>query len=135
MIPCQYHFSFFRKQKELAEEKRKVAKLEIERQKEIMQEKERLIQAFIKVFKGTDSLEGKICLTVSKIKSGTFYHAQRVFFLFKGCLVKQKIVKISKYCSECRIENFCSGFPSLSLVDFLPYIVCHIRLSGIFLEL
>jgi hypothetical protein len=37
----------------LAEEKRKVAKLEIERQKEIMQEKERLIQAFIKVFKGT----------------------------------------------------------------------------------
>ncbi len=52
-------FSFFRKQKELAEEKRKVAKLEIERQKEIMQEKERLIQAFIKVFKGTASREGK----------------------------------------------------------------------------
>jgi len=53
LIPRQSHFSFFRKQKELAEEKRKVAKLEIERQKEIMQEKERLIQAFIKVFKGT----------------------------------------------------------------------------------
>jgi hypothetical protein len=55
-----FHFFFFRKQKELAEEKRKVAKLEIERQKEIMQEKERLIQAFIKVFKGTGSREGKI---------------------------------------------------------------------------
>jgi hypothetical protein len=37
-----------------------VAKLEIERQKEIMQEKERLIQAFIKVFKGTGSRVEKI---------------------------------------------------------------------------
>jgi hypothetical protein len=43
----------------LAEEKRKVAKLEIERQKEIMQEKERLIQAFIKVFtRGENLLTG-----------------------------------------------------------------------------
>jgi hypothetical protein len=33
----------------VAEEKRKLAKLEIERQKEIMQEKERVIQNFLKV--------------------------------------------------------------------------------------
>jgi hypothetical protein len=33
----------------VAEEKRKLAKLEIDRQKEIMQEKERFIQNFLKV--------------------------------------------------------------------------------------
>ncbi len=55
-----------------------MAKLEIERQKEIMQEKERLIQAFIKVFKGDDSREGKICLTASKIISVLSVHAQIV---------------------------------------------------------
>jgi hypothetical protein len=45
----------FRKQKEIAEEKRKVAKLEIQRQKEIMQEKERVIQAFIQVYNVSSS--------------------------------------------------------------------------------
>ncbi len=77
----------------MAEEKRKVAKLEIERQKEIMQEKERLIQAFIKVFKGTSSRERKICLTASNIKSVLSVHAQ-IVFKFIGYLVKQKSVKV-----------------------------------------
>jgi hypothetical protein len=62
-----------------------VAKLEIERQKEIMQEKERLIQAFIKVFKEAGSREGKIGLTAAEIKSVLYVHTQ---------IVKQKNVKV-----------------------------------------
>jgi hypothetical protein len=81
-----HFFSFFRKQKELAEEKRKVAKLEIERQKEIMQEKERLIQAFIKVFKGTASREGKIFKLPLKFLISSFRTCEQIVFKFIGCM-------------------------------------------------
>ncbi len=74
-------------------------------------------------------MDRKVGKKIIWLYSKDLTHQMNVYFLFVGCLVKEKLIQFlllaffntitnSKLFQKTH-KNFCSTFPSLSLVDFL----------------